>query len=437
MLRNCTDGSFALRTRPCLQYHIKRCTAPCVGKVAAEDYARQVAEALDFLRGKTHDIQQAMALEMQAASDRLDFELAASLRDRIKVLSSIQSKQGINSAGLGDADIFALHQEAGHTAIQVFFFRADRNYGTRTYYPAHDRSMAVGEILASFIAQFYADKPVPPLLLLSHEADEAALLAEALGEKAGGKVSILVPKHGEKKRVMDHALQNAQAALGRKLSESSEQARLLQRVGELFGMAEAPKRIEVYDNSHIAGAHAVGAMIAAGAEGFLKKTYRKFNIKSARTNNDFAMMTEVLTRRFQRLLDEDPERSSGLWPDLLLIDGGQGQLGKVLAVMTALGVGDITVVGIAKGPDRNAGRERFLSATRNSACRRTIRRFITCRGCATRRIGSPSGRIAPNAPRPSAFPDWRRCQASARCGRRRFCTISVRPKPWRGPESRI
>ena len=365
MLRNCTDGSFALRTRPCLQYHIKRCTAPCVGKVAAEDYARQVAEALDFLRGKTHDIQQAMALEMQAASDRLDFEQAASLRDRIKVLSSIQSKQGINSAGLGDADIFALHQEAGHTAIQVFFFRADRNYGTRTYYPAHDRSMAVGEVLASFIAQFYADKPVPPLLLLSHAADEAALLAEALGEKAGGKVSILVPKHGEKKRVMDHALQNAQAALGRKLSESSEQARLLQRVGELFGMAEAPKRIEVYDNSHIAGAHAVGAMIAAGAEGFLKKTYRKFNIKSARTDDDFAMMTEVLTRRFQRLLDEDPQRGSGLWPDLLLIDGGQGQLGKVLAVMDALGVGDIAVVGIAKGPDRNAGRERFFMAGRD------------------------------------------------------------------------
>lgn len=364
MLRNCTDGSFALRTRPCLQYHIKRCTAPCVGKVAAEDYARQVAEALDFLRGKTHDIQQAMALEMQAASDRLDFEQAASLRDRIKVLSSIQSKQGINSAGLGDADIFALHQEAGHTAIQVFFFRADRNYGTRTYYPAHDKSLTAGEILASFIAQFYADKPVPPLLLLSHEADEAALLAEALGEKAGAKVSILVPKHGEKKRVMDHALQNAQAALGRKLSESSEQARLLQRVGELFGMAEAPKRIEVYDNSHIAGAHAVGAMIAAGAEGFLKKTYRKFNIKSARTDDDFAMMTEVLTRRFQRLLDEDPQRSSGLWPDLLLIDGGQGQLGKVLAVMTALGVGDITVVGIAKGPDRNAGRERFFMSGR-------------------------------------------------------------------------
>ncbi len=361
MLRNCTDGFFAQRTRPCLQYHIKRCTAPCVHKVSRSDYAKQVDEALEFLRGHSHDIQKKLADVMQEASDALDFERAASLRDRIRVLTSIQSRQDINLAGLGDADVIALHQEAGHTALQLFFYRADRNYGTRTCYPTHDRGAEPGEVLAAFLMQFYADKPTPPLILLSHKPDDIDLLAEALTEQAGHKVALAVPQQGEKKRLVEHALQNAAAALGRKLAESSEQVKLLAKVAELFDLPEPPKRIEVYDNSHISGTNAVGGMIAAGPEGFLKKTYRKFNIKDAgAAGDDYAMMNEVLTRRFRRLIDEDPERSSGLWPDLILIDGGQGQLGKVAGVLEELGVTDVALVGIAKGPDRNAGRERFF-----------------------------------------------------------------------------
>lgn len=360
MLRTCTDSFFAGRKRPCLQYHIKRCTGPCCAKVGHTAYARQVEEACAFLRGQSTDVQSKLAAEMQKASDAQDYERAASLRDRIRVLTSIQSKQDINLSGLGDADVIALHREAGRTALQIFFFRADRNYGTRTYFPSHDKQVEGGEVLASFLGQFYADKEPPPVILLSEMPEQAALLSEALSEKAGRKVVLQVPKQDRKKRLIDHALRNATEALGRKMADNIEQQKLLKRVAELFSLSAPPSRIEVYDNSHTSGTYAVGAMIAAGAEGFLKKTYRKFNIKLAKGNDDFAMMKEVLTRRFKRLLAEDPERSSGLWPDLLLIDGGAGQIGKVKVVLSELGVDRVALVGIAKGPDRNAGRERFF-----------------------------------------------------------------------------
>jgi excinuclease ABC subunit C len=361
LLRNCSDSFFAARTRPCLQYHIKRCTAPCVGKVSKEDYAKQVGDACAFLKGKNQEVQQRIAAEMQEASDRMDFESAAILRDRIRVLTSMQARQDINVSGIDDADIIALHQQGGKTAIQVFFFRSDRNYGARTFYPSHDRDLPHSEIMEGFLMQFYADKPAPPSLILSDKPENAALLAKAFSEQAGHKVSITVPQLGDKKRLIDHALKNAQEALGRHMSESSEQAKLLKHVAVIFGMAEPPQRIEVYDNSHISGSHAIGAMIAAGPEGFLKKTYRKFNIRQAEAaGDDYAMMKEVLTRRFRRLIEEDPERKSGMWPDLVLIDGGQGQLSTVMGVMEELGLADVTVVAIAKGPDRNAGRERFF-----------------------------------------------------------------------------
>ncbi|MGE3623337.1 MAG: excinuclease ABC subunit UvrC [Bdellovibrionales bacterium] len=361
MLRNCSNGFFASRTRPCLQYHIKRCTGPCAGKVTKEEYARQVHEAVGFLKGRSADIQKELAVEMEIASAAMDYEKAAQLRDRIRILTSIQTRQDINANGVDDADVIALHQDAGRTAVQVFFFRNGRNYGARTLYPTHEKGLPVGEIMAAFLAQFYAGKHAPPSLLLSHPTNEAGLIMQALSEYAGHKVTIGVPKLGEKRHLVDLARKNAREALARKLSESSEQAKLLGRVAELFGLAEAPKRIEVYDNSHISGTNASGAMIAAGPEGFLKKTYRKFTIKEpGAAGDDYAMMTEVLTRRFRRLIDEDPERKSGMWPDLVLIDGGQGQLTKAVSVMEELGLHDVPVVGIAKGPDRNAGRERFF-----------------------------------------------------------------------------
>ncbi|MDD5586957.1 MAG: excinuclease ABC subunit UvrC [Alphaproteobacteria bacterium] len=398
MLRNCSNPFFEARKRPCLQYHIKRCTAPCVGKVSQDDYARQVEAARDFLRGKSALVQKRLATEMQEASAGLDYERAAVLRDRIRALTSIQARQGVHIAGLGDADVIAVHQAAGRTVIQVFFYRADRNYGTRTFYPAHGLTkqeetpspaktkalprkarfsrplpqgkrdtldsgrglMPPGAILSAFIAQFYADKLVPPLLLLNHAPEDASVLAKALTEKAGHNVKIIVPARGEKKRLVDLARQNAKAALGRKMSESSEQEKLLRRVAEIFALPETPRRIEVYDNSHISGTFASGAMIAAGPEGLLKKTYRKFNIREAAAGDDTGMMREVLTRRFRRLIDEDPERHSGLWPDLILIDGGQGQLNRAAGVLQELGVTDVAVASIAKGPDRNAGRERFF-----------------------------------------------------------------------------
>ena len=297
---------------------------------------------------------------MQGASDSLDFETAAKLRDRIKVLTTIQARQSINVDGVKDSDVIALHQDGGKTIVQVFFFRDGRHYGARHFYPVHDAEQKPPEIMAAFLVQFYADKPAPPLLLLNLAPEEAALVSAALSAQAGHQVRLFVPQAGDKKHLVDMAARNAEEALARQLAERNEQVRLLDRVAELFGLASPPARIEVYDNSHISGSYPVGAMIAAGAEGFLKKTYRKFNIREARGDDDFGMMREVLTRRFQRLLEEDPERKSDLVPDLVLIDGGAGQLGKVSAVMDGLGLADITLVGIAKGVDRNAGRERFF-----------------------------------------------------------------------------
>jgi len=367
MLRNCTDAIFKSRTRPCLQYHIKRCTAPCVQKVSIAAYAAQVAEAREFLAGKNSIIQQELAQQMQAASDALDYELAAKLRDRIKVLTSIQSKQDINVAGIGDADIIAAVQEAGQIAIQMFFFRADRNFGTRSYFPQHDAEATIPEVLAAFLAQFYVERPAPPLLLLSDMPEEAALLGQALATRSDHAVDLHVPQRGDKLRLVEHALTNARSALHRRVAESASQRRLLQGVADAFGLPEPPKRIEVYDNSHLRGTHAVGAMIVANAEGFDKKSYRKFTMRGTagyQAGDDFAMMQEMLTRRLQRLQEEDPEHKTAQWPDLLLIDGGQGQVNSVLAVMAELGMTDIAVVGIAKGPDRNAGLEHFFVAGR-------------------------------------------------------------------------
>lgn len=360
-LRTCADTIFNSRSRPCLQFQIKRCTAPCVEKVTAFEYADQVKEAKQFLEGRSRDIQTALATDMQAAAEALDFERAAKLRDRIRALTAIQAHQDINVEGVDDADIIAAYQEGGSTCIQVFFFRGGRNYGNRAYFPSHDKVLEVEEVLASFIAQFYDNKAAPPLILVSHDLTEEALLQEALSVRAGSKVELHAPKRGDKKRLVDHAITNARDAHGRRLAETGSQAKLLAGVAEAFGLAEPPQRIEVYDNSHIQGAHAIGGMIVAGPDGFIKNAYRKFNIKAPEAaGDDFAMMREVFTRRFERALKEDPERAGETWPDLVLIDGGEGQLGVVMEVMAELGIEDVPLVAIAKGPDRDAGRERFF-----------------------------------------------------------------------------
>jgi excinuclease ABC subunit C len=360
MLRTCSDTVFKGRSRPCLQYHIKRCTAPCVGRVAAAAYAAQVAEAEAFLRGQSSAVQKELARAMQAASDALDYETAALFRDRIKSLTRVQEKQDVFVEGLGDVDVIALAQQGGSFAVQVFFYRADRNYGARVFFPTQGQGADRADVLAAFLAQFYVDKVPPPQILLNEEPADRSLLDEALGRLAGRRVQVTVPRTGEKKRLVVAAAENAAVALARKLADRDEQKRLLRRVAEVFALARVPARIEVYDNSHLAGQFAVGGMIAAGEAGLLPKTYRKFTIKSAAGDDDFGMMREVLTRRFARLLTEDPERRSGLWPDLLLIDGGAGQIGRVDGVLRELGVTDVALVGIAKGPDRNAGRERFF-----------------------------------------------------------------------------
>ena len=365
LLRNCSDSVFAQRTRPCLQYQIKRCTAPCVGYTTIDDYAAQVAQAAAFLSGESQAVQAAFADEMMAAADRLDFETAARWRDRVRALAAVQAHQDINVAGLGDADAMAIHQAGGQSCIQVYFFRGGRNYGTRAYFPSHDRETEAGAVLAAFIAQFYDDKPPPRLILTSEAAEEAPLITEALTLRAEHRVTLAVPQRGDKKRLIDHALSNAREALGRKLAEGSAQAKLLAGVATAFDMDAPPARVEIYDNSHLGGTHAGGAMVVAGPEGFQKSAYRRFSIKDpAAAGDDYAMMREVLTRRFQRAQKEDPDRTGGSWPDLILIDGGQGQLGIAMEVLGDLGIADIAVVGIAKGPDRDAGRERFFMPDR-------------------------------------------------------------------------
>jgi excinuclease ABC subunit C len=360
-LRNCSDSMFETRTRPCLQYQIKRCTAPCVGYISEEDYARQVRDAERYLSGKSTDVQETLKAQMMEASEAMEFERAASLRDRIKALTQVQTAQGINPRTVTEADIIALYMERGQACVQVFFIRAGQNWGNNDFYPRVGEDVEEAEVLEAFLGQFYDNKEPPRQVILSHPIENTDLMAEALAGKRGGKVELLVPMRGEKAELVDAALRNARESLARKMSETATQAKLLRGVAEAFGLEEAPERIEVYDNSHIQGTNAVGAMIVAGPDGFLKSQYRKFNIKGDELTpgDDFGMMKEVLTRRFKRLLKEDPDRENGLWPDLLLIDGGAGQVSAVRQIMREMGVEDIPMVGVAKGVDRDHGKEEF------------------------------------------------------------------------------
>lgn len=362
-LRNCSDNVFANRTRPCLQYHIKRCTAPCVNKISRAEYLADVNQAQAFLRGESRAIQETFQRAMMEASESLDYELAAELRDRIALLSTIQGTQDINISGLKDVDIIGLYQQQGRSCVQVFFYRGGQNFGNKAYFPRHAEEDGPEEILSVFMAQFYENKPVPPEILVSVVPMEKELLEEALQtrQQSGRKVSIQKPARGQRKSLIDFVLKNAREALERNLLERKGEAALLEKVAELFQMEAPPRRIEVYDNSHISGTNMVGAMVVAGPEGFQKNAYRKFNIRQAEAGDDYGMMREVMIRRFTRALKENPDRDSESWPDLLLIDGGQGQFNAVKETLEELGVwSDLTVVAIAKGPDRNAGREQFF-----------------------------------------------------------------------------
>jgi excinuclease ABC subunit C len=421
LIRSCSDTVYESRTRPCLLHQIKRCAAPCTGEISHTDYAELVREAKAFLSGKSRAVKEELAGEMEKASNALDFERAAVYRDRLAALSAVQSRQGINPRTVEEADVFAVHQQGGYSCVEVFFFRTGQNWGNRAYFPRADRSLEAGEVLGAFLAQFYDDKPPPRCIFLSHEIEDRALLAEALGVKSGHRVEVSLPQRGEKKELVDHALANAREALGRKLAETQSQQNLLGALGETFGLPKPPRRIEVFDNSHIQGSNAVGAMIVAGPEGFRKNQYRKFNIKSENLTpgDDFGMMREVLTRRFKRLLSEAPravdaeagppaptpspfageggaqsapgplpgfsqaipagfaddplpqgmlgqtesaddEIADSPWPDLVLIDGGLGQLNAACETLAALGVAGVPLIGIAKGPERDAGRETFF-----------------------------------------------------------------------------
>ncbi len=359
LLRSCADTVFSARTRPCLLFQIKRCSAPCVGRISTDDYARLVGQAKAFLAGKSGAVQKELAAEMEQAADSLAFERAAAVRDRIRGLTFVQGNDVVNPASLTDADVIVAWQTAGQTCVQVFFVRGGRNNGNRAFFPAHAKTEEAPEVLAAFIGQFYDDKPPPPLLLLNHDLPEQDLIAEALTLKANRKVEIGVPQRGEKRAVVLHAETNAREALERKLAESAGQAKLLEGVASLFGLPAPPERIEVYDNSHIMGTNPYGVMIVAGPEGFMKAAYRKFSIRGPITpGDDFAMMREMLQRRFTRALKEQSEGAPAAdWPDVLLIDGGAGQLSAVRDVLADLGVQDVKLVAIAKGPDRDAGRE--------------------------------------------------------------------------------
>ncbi|HEY5166839.1 MAG TPA: excinuclease ABC subunit UvrC [Pseudolabrys sp.] len=384
LLRSCSDAFFEARTRPCLLYQIKRCSAPCTGEIDFTGYAELVREANEFLAGRSRLVQKELATEMDTASAQLDFERAAIYRDRLAALSAIQSHQGINPRNVEEADVFALHQAGGYNCVEVFFFRTGQNWGNRAYFPKADRALGASEVLGAFMAQFYDDKPPPRLALVSHNFEERELLAKALTTRSGRKVEISVPQRGERKELVLHALANAREALARKLADTSSQQKLLKALTETFGLPREPRRIEIYDNSHISGSNAVGAMVVAGPEGFRKNQYRKFNIRSAdlAPGDDYGMLREVLQRRFKRLLAESPRMSAGdalaavltgepgegdeqPWPDLLLIDGGQGQLGSAQETLAALGVTDMPLVAIAKGPNRDAGRETFFMPGRS------------------------------------------------------------------------
>jgi excinuclease ABC subunit C len=394
LLRSCSDGFFESRTRPCLLYQIKRCSGPCTREIDFAEYSELVREANAFLSGKSQTVKALLAAEMEKASTALDFERAAIYRDRLAALSAVQSHQDINPRGVEEADVFAVHQAGGFNCVQVFFFRTGQNWGNRAYFPKADRSLSSGEVLGAFLAQFYDDKPCPRCIFISHEIEERALLAEALSTKSGYKVDVSVPQRGEKRDLVDHALANARDALARKLAETSSQRKLLELLGETFGLPRVPRRIEVYDNSHIQGTNAVGAMIVGGPEGFQKNQYRKFNIRAAdlTPGDDFGMMREVLSRRFKRLMTEAPRvaldapfppatalrtgaAADGAgtpmdadddaaedppWPDLVVIDGGRGQLTATQETLAALGITDMPLLAVAKGPDRDAGFETFF-----------------------------------------------------------------------------
>ncbi len=361
LLRNCSDAMFESRTRPCLQFQIKRCSAPCVGRISEAGYGELVADAKLFLEGKTTTVQADLARGMAEASAAMEFERAAALRDRIRALTAVQSAQGINPRGVAEADVVAVHLEHGQACVQVFFIRAHQSWGNRDFYPRTGAGAEEPEILEAFLTQFYDDKEPPRLILLSHPVENPDLVTEALTGLAGRKVELAVPQRGEKAELVENATRNARESLARRMSESSTQNKLLQGLAEAFDLDAPPQRIEVYDNAHIQGSDAVGGMIVAGPEGFLKSQYRKFNIRSeaGKNSDDFGMMREVLTRRFERLLKEDPERKTDAWPDLLLIDGGAGQVSAVGGILSELGVDDIAMVGVAKGIDRDAGKEEF------------------------------------------------------------------------------
>ncbi|MEO5337903.1 MAG: excinuclease ABC subunit UvrC [Magnetospirillum sp. WYHS-4] len=362
LLRSCTDSVFEGRTRPCLLHQIKRCSAPCVGRIAEADYAALVAEARAFLKGDSRRIQDALAVRMQEASDALDFEAAAQFRDRIRALARIQAHQDINPASLPEADVIAAHQQGGQTAIQVFFFRAGRNFGNRAYFPNHAADEEIQAVLEAFIGQFYASRPPPSLVLVSHELPNRVLVEEALSVHAGRRIQVARPLRGDKRKVLEHALANARDALVRRLAEGASQRQLLEALAMALDLEGPPTRIEIYDNSHVQGSLAVGGMVVAGPEGFVKAAYRKFNIRGAdlAPGDDYAMMREMLTRRFARAQKEDPDRGGGQWPDLVLVDGGGGHLAAARGAMADLGIEDVALAAIAKGPDRNAGRERIF-----------------------------------------------------------------------------
>jgi excinuclease ABC subunit C len=366
LLRSCTDSFFARRDRPCLLHQIKRCSAPCVGRIDAAAYGELVSEAKDFLGGKSSAVQKKIEAQMQIAAESLEFETAAMLRDRLRAATFIQGSQAINAEGMGDADIFALASKGGQIGIQAFFIRGGQNWGHRAFFPSHTEGLDEAEVMQAFLAQFYEEVPPPRLILLDRALPETDLLAEALREGAGGKVEIMLPQRGERRKLMQQAERNAREALERRLAESGTKARVWREMTEFLELPEEPQRVEIYDNSHISGAHALGAMVVAGPEGFLKGQYRKWNIKRDDTapGDDFAMMREVLQRRFTRAMAEDPDRErsaaeGGTWPDLVLIDGGKGQISAVCEVLAELGITDLALVGVSKGPDRNAGREIF------------------------------------------------------------------------------
>ena len=361
LLRSCSDSYFENRSRPCLLYQIKRCSAPCVGRIEPREYDELVAEAKEFLGGKSTGVQTRLSKLMAQAADRQDFELAAVYRDRLRALTYIQGSQSVHAESLGDADVFALACKAGAVSIQAFFIRGGQNWGHRAFFPAHTNDVPEAEVLSSFLVQFYEDLPAPRRILVDRDLADRALIEEALCERVGHKVSIEQPRRGARRKLIDQATRNAEEALDRHLAESATQTKILRELAETFELPDVPKRIEVYDNSHIMGTNATGAMIVAGPDGFRKNSYRKFNIKrpETRPGDDFAMMREVLERRFARLEKEDPDRTGGEWPDLLIIDGGKGQLSAVCEALEDAGVHDVPVVAISKGPDRDAGRETF------------------------------------------------------------------------------